>query len=203
MVPLLLSAGLLFAPALASRVNRAPSPAQTGQRPERSVRLTAGDLSRSSPLRASRSGPRPVTAADVSTTTAPAGPTTTAATTTTHTHAPPTTAAATTTTHTHAPSTTTTTAAPKATTTQPPRLQNQQAGQASWYEAAPPGSCAHRTLAKGTVVRVTNVANGRATSCRIGDRGPYVDGRVIDLAKVDFVEVAGAHEGVIDVIIEW
>ncbi len=41
---------------------------------------------------------------------------------------------------------------------------------------------AHRTLPFGSVVRVTNLDNGRQTEVRIIDRGPFVEGRVIDLS---------------------
>lgn len=40
---------------------------------------------------------------------------------------------------------------------------------------------AHRTLAFGTHVRVTNRRNGRSVTVRINDRGPFVRGRVIDV----------------------
>jgi rare lipoprotein A len=43
------------------------------------------------------------------------------------------------------------------------------------------GTAAHRTLAFGTQVRVTNLSNGRSITVRINDRGPYARGRVIDL----------------------
>jgi rare lipoprotein A len=78
-----------------------------------------------------------------------------------------------------------------------------QTGQASWYRAAPYGVCAHRTLPMGTVVRVTNLANGRSTSCRVGDRGPFVRGWIIDLARGTFAELAPPSTGVISVRIEW
>ena len=50
-------------------------------------------------------------------------------------------------------------------------------------EHANPGglTAAHRTLAFGTQVRVTNQRNGRSVIVRINDRGPFVRGRVIDL----------------------
>jgi rare lipoprotein A len=41
---------------------------------------------------------------------------------------------------------------------------------------------AHRTLPLGTVVKVTNVQNGRQVRVRINDRGPYVSGRILDLS---------------------
>lgn len=41
---------------------------------------------------------------------------------------------------------------------------------------------AHRTLPFGTIVRVTNAENGKHVRVRINDRGPYVNGRIIDLS---------------------
>jgi rare lipoprotein A len=43
-------------------------------------------------------------------------------------------------------------------------------------------TAAHRTLAFGTIVRVTNTANGRVVKVQINDRGPHVKSRVIDLS---------------------
>ena len=43
-------------------------------------------------------------------------------------------------------------------------------------------TAAHRTLPFGTRVRVTNVASGSSVTVRINDRGPFVDGRVIDVS---------------------
>ncbi len=43
-------------------------------------------------------------------------------------------------------------------------------------------TAAHRSLPFGTLVRVTNLQNGRSVVVRINDRGPYVGGRVIDLS---------------------
>ena len=45
-------------------------------------------------------------------------------------------------------------------------------------------TCAHRTLAFGTRVRVTHVGNGRSVVCRVNDRGPHAStGKAIDLAR--------------------
>jgi rare lipoprotein A len=53
---------------------------------------------------------------------------------------------------------------------------------ASGERANPAGlTAAHRTLAFGTHVRVTNRRNGRSVTVRINDRGPFVRGRVIDI----------------------
>lgn len=44
-------------------------------------------------------------------------------------------------------------------------------------------TAAHRSLAFGTRVRVTNMRNGRSVVVRINDRGPFIRGRIIDLSK--------------------
>lgn len=41
-------------------------------------------------------------------------------------------------------------------------------------------TCAHRTLAFGTLVRVTY--RSRSVICRVNDRGPFINGRVLDLS---------------------
>lgn len=43
-------------------------------------------------------------------------------------------------------------------------------------------TAAHRTLSFGTRVKVTNLDNGQFVVVRINDRGPYVEGRVIDVS---------------------
>lgn len=77
----------------------------------------------------------------------------------------------------------------------PPGTYEEQ-GVASWYgfpfhgRRAADGEiydmnqpvAAHRTLPFGSVVRVTNLKNGRQTEVRIIDRGPFVGGRIIDLS---------------------
>ncbi len=44
-------------------------------------------------------------------------------------------------------------------------------------------TAAHRTLPMPSVVRVTNLENGRALTVRINDRGPFAHGRIIDLSR--------------------
>ena len=44
-------------------------------------------------------------------------------------------------------------------------------------------TAAHRTLPFGTLVRVTNLTNGRTVVVRVNDRGPFVKNRVIDLSQ--------------------
>ncbi len=43
-------------------------------------------------------------------------------------------------------------------------------------------TAAHRTLPLGTRLMVTNVDNGQVVEVRINDRGPFVDGRILDLS---------------------
>jgi rare lipoprotein A len=45
-------------------------------------------------------------------------------------------------------------------------------------------TAAHRTLPFGTLVRVENKKNGRSAVVRITDRGPTIDGRVIDVSQI-------------------
>lgn len=75
-------------------------------------------------------------------------------------------------------------------------LAAEQVGLASWYGADFQGkptasgqifdeeklTAAHRTLPLRSRVRVTNLENGRSVEVRINDRGPYVQGRVLDLS---------------------
>lgn len=44
-------------------------------------------------------------------------------------------------------------------------------------------TAAHRTLPFGTKVTVINISNGKSVKVRINDRGPFSQGRVIDLSK--------------------
>lgn len=43
-------------------------------------------------------------------------------------------------------------------------------------------SAAHRTLPLGSLIRVTDLANGRSAMMRVTDRGPFVPGRILDLS---------------------
>jgi len=77
-----------------------------------------------------------------------------------------------------------------------PKIGDTETGLASWYghpyhgRAAANGEiydmetlvAAHRTLPFNTWVRVLNVSNSKTVDVRIIDRGPFVDGRVIDLS---------------------
>jgi rare lipoprotein A len=63
-------------------------------------------------------------------------------------------------------------------------------------------TAAHRTLAFGTRVRVTNLGNGRSVLVRINDRGPFVPGRVIDLSDAAAEALGMRAQGLARVKIE-
>jgi rare lipoprotein A len=55
----------------------------------------------------------------------------------------------------------------------------------------------------GTEVHVTNVANGRTVTVIINDRGPYIEGRIIDLSDDAFARLAPLGVGTVNVRITW
>lgn len=54
-------------------------------------------------------------------------------------------------------------------------------------------TAAHRTLPLGSMVRVVNLTNGKHVHVRINDRGPYVNGRILDLSHA-----AAAYLGMVN-----
>ena len=63
-------------------------------------------------------------------------------------------------------------------------------------------TAAHRTLPFETMVRVTNLNNGRSTTVRITDRGPFVTNRIIDLSQAAAREIESIGPGVVPVRLE-
>jgi len=63
-------------------------------------------------------------------------------------------------------------------------------------------TAAHRTLPFETMVRVTNLNNGKSTTVRITDRGPFVDNRIIDLSLAAAREIESVGPGVVPVRVE-
>ena len=72
-----------------------------------------------------------------------------------------------------------------------------QVGAASWYGPKFRGkltssgevfdqhklTAAHPTLPEGSTIKVTNLDNGRSVNLRVNDRGPFVNGRIIDVSQ--------------------
>jgi len=91
-----------------------------------------------------------------------------------------------------------------------------QVGLASWYgveehnRKAASGerfskyayTAAHKTLPMGTVVRVTNLENGRDVIITINDRGPFVGDRIIDLSHAPAKSIDMIQKGVVKVKVE-
>ena len=63
-------------------------------------------------------------------------------------------------------------------------------------------TAAHRTLPLNTRVRVTNLKTGLSVEVTITDRGPYADGRVIDLSKAAAKKLGMVKDGLVPVRIE-
>mgnify|MGYP001579749515 CR=1 FL=1 len=89
-------------------------------------------------------------------------------------------------------------------------------GYASWYAdgaahtTVPSGqefvdqylTVAHKTHPFGTILHITNPANGKTVDVVVNDRGPFVTGRLVDLSKTAFSKLASPGAGVISVQIE-
>ena len=75
-------------------------------------------------------------------------------------------------------------------------------GAASWYAWTGTMAAANPWLPMGSYVRVTNKENGKQVIVKINDRGPFGNGRIIDLDKVAFAQIASIGAGVVDVKME-
>lgn len=63
-------------------------------------------------------------------------------------------------------------------------------------------SAAHQDYPLGTIVRVTNLSNGKSLVLKINDRGPFLKGRIIDLSYAAAGELDFVLEGTTTVKIE-
>jgi len=91
-----------------------------------------------------------------------------------------------------------------------------QVGTASWYGPGFHGhetasgetfdqhalTAAHRTLPLGTEAKVTNLATGQSVQVTINDRGPYVQGRQLDLSQAAATQIGLTKQGLAQVKIE-
>ena len=97
-----------------------------------------------------------------------------------------------------------------------PGFCDDETGYASWYAGKFQGritasgevfdtnllTAAHKTLPFGTIVRVTNTNNGRHVDVRINDRGPFVEGRIIDLSRSAAETLKMTGSGIAPVVIQ-
>jgi rare lipoprotein A len=95
-------------------------------------------------------------------------------------------------------------------------LQKEEYGKAGYYADSLHGrktasgekydkyefTCAHKTLAYGTKVRVTRLDNKKSVVVRVNDRGPYVEGYVTDISRAAAEEIGLIKIGVTRVKIE-
>jgi rare lipoprotein A len=91
-----------------------------------------------------------------------------------------------------------------------------QEGFASWYGGKFQGrltssgevfdtnlmTAAHKSLPFGTIVKVTDQENGKSTVVKINDRGPFVEGRIIDLSRAAAEELDMVGRGIARVSLE-
>jgi rare lipoprotein A len=97
-----------------------------------------------------------------------------------------------------------------------PAIARPELGIASWYGYPYHGhqaangeiydmeelTAAHRTLPFGTLVHVRNLQNEKAVDVRINDRGPFIDGRIIDLSKAAARAIGLIMPGITPVLVE-
>lgn len=57
-------------------------------------------------------------------------------------------------------------------------------------------TAAHKSLSFGTLLKITNPKNGKSVIVRINDRGPYIEGRELDLSKGAAIELEILEKGV-------
>lgn len=91
-----------------------------------------------------------------------------------------------------------------------------QTGKASYYadkfEGSPTASgekyrgtrmtAAHKTLPFGTKIKVTNLANNESVILEVNDRGPFVEGRILDVSKAAAEKLGFFNQGIADIKIE-
>jgi len=89
-------------------------------------------------------------------------------------------------------------------------------GVASWYggvhvgrptasgeiHSATQRTAAHPNLPFGTLVKVTNLRNGRSSVVKVNDRGPFIDGRIIDVSELAARDLAMRDSGLAMVRLE-
>ncbi len=64
-------------------------------------------------------------------------------------------------------------------------------------------TCAHKIYPFGTRLKVTNISNNKTVTCLVNDRGPFVEGRDIDLSYAAAKEIGLLGQGVGEVWIEY
>ena len=63
-------------------------------------------------------------------------------------------------------------------------------------------TAAHRVLPLGTIVKVTHMSNGQSVVVKVNDRGPFIEGRILDLSFAAALELEMVTAGTAEVMIE-
>jgi rare lipoprotein A len=63
-------------------------------------------------------------------------------------------------------------------------------------------NAAHPSLPFGTRLRVTNIRNGRSVTVRVNDRGPFANGRIVDVTLAAAEALGMVNEGIVKVALE-
>lgn len=63
-------------------------------------------------------------------------------------------------------------------------------------------TAAHKSLKFGTLLKITNLKNDKSVVVRINDRGPYIQGRDLDLSKAAALELGMVKRGVAKIKVE-
>jgi rare lipoprotein A len=101
-------------------------------------------------------------------------------------------------------------------TTPKPASKHALRGEASWYGPGFHGkktasgeiydqtklTAAHKTLPLGSKARVTNLENGSTVEVQINDRGPFIEGRIIDLSRAAAWALGFVEAGIVPVRVE-
>ncbi len=83
-----------------------------------------------------------------------------------------------------------------------PSLSRAKQGVASWLDTIPAGTCANNDAPMGSTIKVTNAA-GVSVTCKVVSTGPFVAGRVVDLAKSTFAQLGPVSQGLVGVAVSW
>ncbi len=81
------------------------------------------------------------------------------------------------------------------------KFEGKQTASGEIYKASKM-TAAHKTLAFGTQVKVTNLSNDRSVVVTVNDRGPFVEGRIIDLSRAAATKLGYIEQGVAEVKVE-
>lgn len=91
---------------------------------------------------------------------------------------------------------------PKPVVTPRAALAQAQQGVASWLNTIPAGTCANNGAPMGAIITVTN-GTGVSITCKVVSRGPFVTGRIVDIAEPTFAQLGSVSRGLVSVTVSW